>query len=498
MEEIEKIISGAGYSLAGTGGDEDAAESCPAQNVPAAPKRGTLLLRVGGIPSGSDMAFRHKLKKIHGIRSTSVESTGEHVLQLHYHEPPDRQAIESLVVNEGFRFISIEEVKDQAAPATVFDEEPRRKWLEIGASLLIIFAIYKILSAFNLVSLAPATTGALSFGGIFLIGIIAGASSCLAVTGGLLLAMAAKYNEVNESMTKWQKFKPLLQFNIGRLISYFVLGGVVGLIGQTITLNTQMTGYMNMVVAFVMLYIALSILKLIPKGSFGIKPPKALSHWIHDLAEHKHPLAPFALGALTFFLPCGFTQSLQVAALASGSFWSGATIMFIFALGTLPSLLSISAISSSASGTASRLFLRFAGTLVLLLAVFNMNSALTLTGFDLGSFASGFVPQTAGSSPDPAGADAPPVVNGVQEVSMKVESEGYIPNVITVKSGIPVRWVVDGTNARGCNGSLVIPSLNIYRDLVSGPNIIEFTPDKPGRLIFSCSMGMYRGYFNVI
>src|SRR5205085_1213377 len=131
------------------------------------------------------------------------------------------------------------------------------------------------------------------------------------------------------------KFRPLLHFNVGRLASYFVFGGLVGTLGQSITLTTQMSGYMSIAVALIMLWLALTILQIIPKGSFPIRPPKKLSRWIAGLSESKHPLAPFILGAMTFFLPCGFTQSLQLVALASRSFIAGALTMFTFALGTL-------------------------------------------------------------------------------------------------------------------------------------------------------------------
>ena len=94
---------------------------------------------------------------------------------------------------------------------------------------------------------------------------------------------------------------------------------------------------MSIAVALIMLWLALMILQVIPKGSFPIRPPKTLSRWVANLSESDHPMAPFTLGAMTFFLPCGFTQSLQLVALASGSFVTGAFTMFIFALGTLPS-----------------------------------------------------------------------------------------------------------------------------------------------------------------
>jgi sulfite exporter TauE/SafE len=363
--------------------------------------------------------------------------------------------------------------------------------MDIGASLLVIFALYKLLQTFDLISLAPSTSGALSVGGIFLIGLVAGTSSCLAVTGGLLLALAAKHNEMHRAESPAEKFKPLLHFNAGRLVSYFVLGGLVGLLGQSITLSTRMTGYMNVIVALVMLYLAFNILGIIPKGSFPIRPPKKLSRRIAALSDSDHPAAPFALGALTFFLPCGFTQSLQLAALASGSFVSGAAIMFVFALGTLPALLGISAVSSAAKGRSLRFFLRFSGTLVLVLALFNLNSGLALSGFDLSRTL------TNGGTQMPA---APAVSGNVQEISMTVTPYGtYEPNVITIKAGIPVRWKVDGSGANGCTSILTIPELNISQPLQPGENIIEFTaPSRPGRLAFMCSMGMVRGSFNVI
>ncbi|MEK7218631.1 MAG: sulfite exporter TauE/SafE family protein [Patescibacteria group bacterium] len=498
FEEIEAIVKSAGYSLSEASETESGAVT-----PPSASRRGVLLLTIGGMPPREENILRHKLKSIPGVHKTSVDAAGENKLKLYYQEFPDPDAIKQAVAHEGYRFISLEEVQEHARDEQAREEEqPHKRWLEIGGALLIIFAIFKLLSAFDLVSLAPSTTGALSWGGIFLIGIVAGTSSCLAVTGGLLLAAAAKYNEVNQSQTTWQKFRPLLQFNIGRILSYFVLGGAVGLIGQSITLTPKMTGLLNIFIAFVMLSIALSILKILPKNALGIKPPKALSHWIHDLAENKHPLAPFALGAMTFFLPCGFTQSLQLVALASGNFWTGAMTMFIFALGTAPALLGISALSSTASGTSSRLFLRFAGTLVLVLSVFNLNSALALTGFDVGGFAASLVPAPAagdgGGNPSPGGT-APAIVNGVQEVAMSVTGYGYDPAFITIKAGVPVRFVIDGTEAGGCTRGFVIPSLNISKVLQSGENVIEFTaPSTPGRVAFSCSMGMVRGAFNVI
>lgn len=353
-----------------------------------------------------ELLLERKLKAVPGIKNVTVNyKTGIAHITADANKLPSEERILSVILKAGYN------LAEDGAPTLSSVEPTQRKWMEIGGSLLIIFAIYKILQAFDLVSLAPSTSGALSLGGIFVIGLVAGTSSCLAVTGGLLLALAAKHNEVNRAETPWEKFKPLLHFNIGRLVSYFVLGGLVGVIGQSITLSTKMSGYMGIIVAFIMLWLALTILQIIPKGSFPIRPPKKLSRWVASLSESDHPMAPFTLGAMTFFLPCGFTQSLQLVALASGNFVTGALTMFTFALGTLPSLLGLSAISSTATGTTSRLFLRFSGALVLMLAIFNLNSGFALTGFNLDSVL---------NSPPAAVGSAPAVTGGVQEVAMKV------------------------------------------------------------------------------
>lgn len=449
-------------------------------------------IRISGMTCGScELLLERKIKKVAGVIDAHVSyRKGVAVITAHQDALPSSDDVESVIRKAGYG-VGNEKPQRAASCGIQYAIEPaRRKWMEIGGALIVIFAVYKLLQVFDVVSLAPSPSGALSLGGIFVIGLVAGTSSCLAVTGGLLLSLAAKHNEMHQAETPWRKFRPLLHFNLGRLMSYFVLGGAAGLIGRTITLSTRMTGYMSIAVALIMLYLALSILHIIPRGSFPIRPPKKLARRIHDLAESDHPAAPFALGAFTFFLPCGFTQSLQLAALASGSFATGALTMFVFALGTLPSLLGLSTIASTARGTASRLFLRFSGALVLVLALFNLNSGFALTGITLPSIAQG---------PPAAMGSEPAVVNGVQTVTMKVTRNGYEPRNLIIKAGVPVRWLVDGTGATGCTNQLVIPSLNIAKSLSVGVNEITFTaPSRPGQLAFSCSMGMVRGSFTVL
>lgn len=422
-----------------------------------------------------ELRLEQALRDIPGVRSAEVDHASgiariETAKGISLKEALIRQVVE----REGYRVAS--------------GGAPRRtggKWMEIGASLLVIYALYLALSAFDLASLAPSVAGTLSIGGILAIGLIAGTSSCLAVTGGLLLALTARHAARTGGGSG--RFVPVLQFNLGRLASYFLLGGVIGAAGQSLTPSPAATGYLNIAVAVAMAVMGLGMLGLLPRGIGLLRPPKRLSRRIAALTDSDHPAAPLLLGALTFFLPCGFTQSLQIAALGSGSFAAGASIMVLFALGTLPSLLGIGALSTTLRGRPQRLFLRFAGTLVVVLAAVNLQSGLALTGLQPAAGAAG-------------GGALAREENGIQRVSMSVSPYGtYEPDVLTVRAGVPVEWSIDGTNAQGCTGIMTIPSLAISRPLQPGRNVITFTPPaRPGRLAFMCSMGMVRGAFNVI
>lgn len=87
--------------------------------------------------------------------------------------------------------------------------------------------------------------------------------------------------------------------------------------------------------------------------------------------------------------------------------------------------------------------------------------------------------------------------NGYQVVEM-IQANGYKPNRLTIKKGVPVKWVITSTNPYNCSTYLVVPALRLSKALEAGENIIEFTPASTGRIKFTCSMGMYTGYFNVI
>jgi sulfite exporter TauE/SafE/copper chaperone CopZ len=362
-----------------------------------------------------------------------------------------------------------------------------RDYLEIAAAFAILAGVVLVLKQLDLLPRGISVSDTMSYGLAFVIGLVASVSSCIAVTGGLLVAAAAKYNAAHGELTDRERLKPHLYFNVGRLVSYTLLGGVVGALGSTLMLSPTATGTLTLVASAVMIVLGLQMLGLFPSlGRFVPTMPKSVAHRIFGFANRDTKQTAFLLGGLTFFLPCGFTQALQLYVLAKGDFLTGALTMLAFALGTLPALLSLSALSSFAKGAFQRRFLKFAGAAVIVLGVMNVQYGLVLTGTGMNDRPGGASAAQIGEAKDLATAGLEP-----QRISMKVVGLDYLPNQFTVKQGVPVEWWIDGSQAAGCGRVLLAPGLRI-RKMLSGSSttLIAFTADRPGEYEFNCGMGM--------
>jgi sulfite exporter TauE/SafE len=199
----------------------------------------------------------------------------------------------------------------------------------------------------------------------------------LAGVGGLVLSMSATFAKEGD------RFKPQILFHVGRIVSFFLLGGLIGMIGSAFTLNITGTFVLSLLVGIVMLILGINLLDVFDFAKrFQIGMPKFLSKHVIGISKLNHSLTPLLLGVATFFLPCGFTQSMQVYALSSGSFIKGGLTMLFFALGTLPVLAILSFSSSNISKSSkSGVFFKTAGLIVISFALLNIVNALVVVGF---------------------------------------------------------------------------------------------------------------------
>jgi uncharacterized protein len=243
--------------------------------------------------------------------------------------------------------------------------------LPIAVILVIGFVLLQRTGLVNLI-----TTDKVGFGTAFLIGLIASVSSCLAVVGGLVLSLSAAFAKEGET------WRPQTMFHVGRIGGFFILGGTVGALGSAFQLGPTGSFVLTGLVTLVMIVLGLNLLEVFDfTKRFQVVMPKFIGRKVMGVAKNTGFYTPLLAGVLTFFLPCGFTQSMQIYSLSTGSFFSGAMTMSAFALGTLPvlSLLSFSSWRIQGKGYAG-IFFKAAGLIVVALAIFNLVNSFVVLG----------------------------------------------------------------------------------------------------------------------
>lgn len=260
---------------------------------------------------------------------------------------------------------------------TVEKQVATKNWSEFiyAVPLALAFAVlFVLLQRSGAVNLVDASE--MNYGTAFLIGVIASVSTCMAVVGGLILSMSASFAKAGDAV------KPQILFHIGRIVSFFILGGVIGVIGSAFALTQTSTFILSLIIGLVMLVLGLNLLEVF-HFTKKLQPamPKFISKHVVGISKFNHRFTPVLVGIATFFLPCGFTQSMQIYTLSTGNFISGGLTMLAFSLGTLPvlALISFSSFNIKNSSKAG-VFFKTAGLIVILFALFNLISSFVAIG----------------------------------------------------------------------------------------------------------------------
>lgn len=342
----------------------------------------------------------------------------------------------------------------------------------------------------------------MNLGAIFLTGLFTGGLTCLAVQGGLLAATVAEREEERlQEKAKGGNAVPILAFLGAKLVAYTILGALLGWFGSLFQLSVTAQIVLQFAVVVFMVGTALNILDVHPIFRyFAIQPPRFLTKLVRKQSKSKDVFAPALLGAFTVFIPCGTTQAMMALAVTSGSPLKGALILFAFVLGTSPLFFILGYFATRLGDALHQKFMRFAAYAIILLAIFNLNNTIALTGsnFTLENIWRGFWCTVSFCSDSPGGVQAAGLATN--EVTIAIESSGYNPNSITVKAGSQVTLHLQNNGGGGCTQAFTIPSLGVRKIVpIGSSDSLTFTaPSDPGQIPFMCSMGMFRGVINVI
>ncbi|MCF8255970.1 MAG: sulfite exporter TauE/SafE family protein [Flavobacteriales bacterium] len=170
----------------------------------------------------------------------------------------------------------------------------------------------------------------------FIIGAL-GSFHCIGMCGPI--AMAVPMGRSGD----WSGIIRGLSYNVGRVITYAMLGLIVGLVGQRLALG----GYQQMLSITIGAIILLAVLmprsitrKMDPASKVAVWLMRAKSVFGTALRS-KSPLGPLGLGLLNGLLPCGMVYVGMAGALAVGKVMESTLFMVAFGLGTLPMMLAV-------------------------------------------------------------------------------------------------------------------------------------------------------------
>lgn len=241
----------------------------------------------------------------------------------------------------------IEDLGYQVIPAEQF----RRKQLrQAAAEIFAIALLFVILQRFGILNhLAPdslAETG-MGYGMLFVIGLITSVH-CIAMCSGINLSQTLQKQEANAEEISRSMFRNTFSYNMGRVVSYTVIGGFLGAvgglagIGDSLQASTVFQGSLKLLAGIIMVVMGVNMLGIFPglrKLRIHIPFPGGKSLW--------KKRTPFLVGLCNGFMPCGPLQSMEIVALASGSWVAGAFSMFCFSLGTVPLMLGFGSLDTS-------------------------------------------------------------------------------------------------------------------------------------------------------
>ena len=434
--------------------------------------------------SGCELRIESKLKKMDGVKDAKASFVNSTV-EVAY----DRQITSIEKITQTIEKLDYKVKNKQNRKSTLNGKEEKsedkisvNQLIGIGIILFAAYLIIKNTVGFNFI---PAVSQNMGYGILFVIGLIT-SLHCVAMCGGINLSQCVSYPQ-SDGANKWEKLKPSLLYNTGRVISYTIIGGIVGALGSVISFSGTAKGIIAIIAGVFMVIMGLNMLNIFPwLRKFNPHMPKLFGDKIH---EDDGKRGPFYVGLLNGLMPCGPLQAMQIYALGTGSFLAGAASMFVFSLGTVPLMFGFGAISSFLSSRFTHKMMKVSAMLVMVLGFVMLNRGFALSGINL---TSGITSNASGSG------SVAKIEGGVQVVTTKLQSGSYTP--ITVQKGIPVKWTIeaDASAINGCNETVTISKYNISKTLQPGDNEIDFTPDAEGNIPYSCWMGMIRSNITVV
>jgi sulfite exporter TauE/SafE len=222
---------------------------------------------------------------------------------------------------------------------------------------------------------------------IFIIGVL-GSMHCIGMCGGFVAMYSLKKPVIRPTLSSH------ILYNLGRITTYSLLGGILGYIGSFVAYIGEYRGIPGaslLIAGSLMVLMGLNIAGVLGKrGLFeetGITRNATFRRSIHRIFALESMWSTFLFGLLLGFLPCGLLYPIFMNAAASGGFISGMLIMAVFGFSTVPAMMSFGFLMTRLRPHMKRALYRAAAVLIVLLGLRILLRGMSFNGWiPLGRF----------------------------------------------------------------------------------------------------------------
>jgi sulfite exporter TauE/SafE len=222
---------------------------------------------------------------------------------------------------------------------------------------------------------------------IFFIGLL-GSTHCVGMCGGFV-AMYSLKKPSDRPMLPYH-----VLYNLGRITTYCVIGGVLGYIGSFVAYAGEHRGIPGtalLIAGSLMVLMGLNIAGVLGKRGLveeaEITGTDLFRDTLRRILKIERVWGTYLLGLLLGFLPCGLLYPIFMSAAASGGFFSGVLVMAVFGMSTIPALAAFGFLVSSIRPHLKATMFRIAAVLIVLLGIRTLLRGMAFNGWiSMGKF----------------------------------------------------------------------------------------------------------------
>ncbi len=219
---------------------------------------------------------------------------------------------------------------------------------------------------------------------ITILGFLGSFGHCFGMCGPLTVAFSLSHQQEKSDWRQQVKFHALL--NLGRMLSYTLVGAGIGALGSVLVESGQLAGigsdfrrWIAIITGVMLIWFGLGQVKpnflpripvLHPLLQAGLH--NRLSAGMVQLSLQTKWWTPALLGMTWGLMPCGFLYAAQIKAAETGNLWMGSATMLAFGLGTLPTMLGVGVSTSLVSQDKRSQLFRLGGWVTLIIGMITL------------------------------------------------------------------------------------------------------------------------------